>query len=183
MTTVSQPLLTADDLWRMPNDQRRELVRGELRTMAPSGFDHGVIIISLARRLANHVADHDLGFVTGAETGFRLSRDPDTVRGADVAFVRKDRVPKDQRPTSYFEGAPDLAVEVLSPSDTVEETEEKVDDYLQAGAQAVWVVNPRRRTVTVHAADGQPVIYRESETVDAGAIVAGFKVSVREILA
>jgi hypothetical protein len=84
----------------MPGDRRRELVRGEVREMAPSGFDHGAIINNFQRLLANHVFDQKLGVVVGGETGFRLSRNPDTVRGVDVGFVRADRVSKAGRPSS-----------------------------------------------------------------------------------
>ncbi len=165
----------------MPGDRRRELVRGEVREMAPSGFDHGAIINNFQRLLANHVIDEKLGVVVGAETGFRLSRNPDTVRGVDVGFVRADRIPKSGRPTSYWEGAPDLAVEVLSPTDTVEEIEEKVDDYLTAGCPMVLVMNPRRRTLTVHRPGRDPVVLREADTFDADDVVPGFRCPVAAV--
>lgn len=151
--------------------------------MAPAGFDHGAIIGRLQYLLARHVFEHELGIVAGAETGFRLSRRPDTVRGADVAFVRTERIPASGRPTGYFEGAPDLAVEVLSPTDTVEEIEEKVDDYLNGGCPLVWVVNPRRKTVTAYRADGDPKVYRENDTLDGGAVLPGFACRVGEVFA
>ena len=151
--------------------------------MAPAGFDHGAIIGRFEYLLARHVYQHDLGIITGAETGFRLSRQPDTVRGADIAFVRKDRIPVAGRPVGYFEGAPDLAVEVLSPTDTAEEVEEKVDDYLNAGCPLVWVVNPRRRTVTAHRPTVNPVVHREGERLEAGEVLAGFGCAVGEVFA
>jgi Uma2 family endonuclease len=180
MSTATRPI-TAEELWRMPGDRRRELVRGEVREMAPSGFDHGAIINNFQRLLANHVIDEKLGVVVGAETGFRLSRNPDTVRGVDVGFVRADRIPKSGRPTSYWEGAPDLAVEVLSPTDTVEEIEEKVDDYLTAGCPMVLVMNPRRRTLTVHRPGRDPVVLREADTFDADDVVPGFRCPVAAV--
>ena len=182
MSTATRPI-TADDLWRMPGDRRRELVKGEVREMAPSGFDHGAIINNFQRLLANHVADQKLGVVVGAETGFRLSRNPDTVRGVDVGFVDASRIPKTGRPTSYWDGAPDLAVEVLSPTDTVEEIEEKVDDYLAAGCPMVLVINPRRRTLTVHRPGQHPVVLRASDTFDAGEVVPGFLCAVAAVFA
>jgi Uma2 family endonuclease len=156
-------LITAEDLWNMPGDQRRELVRGELRVMAPSGFEHGAVIIKLSRLLANHVEDHKLGVVLGAETGYVLARHPDVVRGADVSFVRTDRLPPPDRTAKFFDGPPDLAVEVVSPGDSLNEVEEKTDDYLNAGARLVWVVNPRHRTITVHRAGRDPQVLRESD--------------------
>jgi len=175
--------MTADDLLRMPSDQRCELIEGELIPMAPAGFDHGAIITNLSLLLAMHVKKHQLGIVTGAETGFHLRRNPDTVRGADIAFVKASRVPQGARPTGYFPGAPDLAVEVVSPSDTVKEVEDKVDDYLQAGAALVWIVNPRRRTVTIHRRDLPPTMLREIDTLGGDDVVPGFSCSVAEIFA
>jgi Uma2 family endonuclease len=182
MSTATRSI-TAEELSRMPDDRRRELVRGKLREMAPSGFDHGATIHNFQLLLGNHVAAHDLGVVVGAETGFRLSRNPDTVRGVDVGFVRADRIPTTGRPTSYWEGAPDLAVEVLSPNDTVEAIEEKVDDYLAAGCPMVLVINPRRRTLTVHRPGHNPVFLRESDSFAADDVVPGFTCPVAAIFA
>jgi hypothetical protein len=92
----------------MPGDRRRELVKGEVREMAPSGFDHGATIHNFQLLLGTHVRANNLGVVVGAETGFRLSRNPDTVRGVDVGFVRADRVARAGRLSSYWDGAPDL---------------------------------------------------------------------------
>src|SRR3954471_20517764 len=144
MSTEAQPI-TAEELSKLPNDQRRELVRGEVRMMAPSGFDHGAIVNNFQFLLTSHVKVNNLGVVVGAETGFRLARNPDTVRGVDVGFVRADRIPSWGRTLTYFEGATVLAVEVLSPNDTVEEIEQKVDDYINAGCPMVLVLNPKRR--------------------------------------
>lgn len=173
-------LITADELFRMPGDQRRELVKGELRTMAPAGFDHGAIIDNIQFHLSRHVREHKLGLVLAAETGFKLADKPDTVRGADVSFIAASRIPATGRPKSFWPGAPDLAVEVLSPTDTMEEIEEKVDDYLAAGTRLIWVVNPRRRTVTVHRPGANPVVLHDSEDVDGLDVVPGFRCPVAE---
>jgi Uma2 family endonuclease len=174
---------TAEELWNMPGDQRRELVRGELRIMAPAGSEHGAVINNLAFLLTLHVREHDLGVVFGAETGFVLARDPDVVRGVDVAFVRKARIPKTGLPKKFWEGAPDLAVEVLSPSDPAEEIEEKVDDYLNARTPLVWVINPRRRTITVHRPGRDPQVLRENDTLDGEDVVPGFACKVTDAFA
>jgi Uma2 family endonuclease len=172
-------LITAEDLWNMGGDQRRELVRGELRMMAPAGSEHGAIIMNLAYLLASHVRQRGLGVVFGAETGFVLARSPDVVRGADVAFVRASRIPASGMPKKFWEGAPDLAVEVISPGDSLEEVEEKVDDYLNAGAPLVWVVNPRRRTITIHRPGRDPQVLRESDTLTGEDVIPGFQCEVR----
>ena len=103
MTATTKPI-TAEDLWRMPrNGRRRELVRGELRMMAPAGGDHGGIANNIAYLLTSHAKAHRLGQVFAAETGYRLRRSPDTVRGADVSFIRAERIPAEGRPKGYWE--------------------------------------------------------------------------------
>ena len=145
--------ITADEVFHLPDDDYRyELVQGEVRKMSPAGFDHGVIVANLTGPLRQHVKSHGLGVVCGAETGFKLASDPDTVRAPDVAFVRRERIPASGLPTGFWPGAPDLAVEVLSPGDTLSEVDEKVAAWLSAGTAAVWVVNLSRRTVSIHRA-------------------------------
>ena len=181
--TTGIRLITAEELWAMPNNARRELVRGEVRTMAPAGFEHGAVIINVAAPLANYVKAQRLGVVLGAETGFVLKRNPDIVRGADVAFVAASRIPAAGLPTKFWEGAPDLAVEVVSPGDTVEEVEEKVDDYLTAGTHLVWVVNPKRKTITVHKPAANPLVLRVQDTLEGADVVPGFRCNVADIFA
>jgi Uma2 family endonuclease len=163
-------------------DERCELVNGELITMAPAGFEHGTVIMRLARLLANYVNQHKLGLTVGAETGFILRRKPDTVRGADIAFVSNARLP-DPLPKAYFPGAPDLAVEVVSPDDRYKDVERKAKDYVDGGAQLVWVVDPRKRTITVHRPDSKPLILHEGEELDGAQVVPGFRCAVAEVFA
>jgi len=148
--------------------------------MAPAGGDHGGIANNIAYVLTSHVKAHRLGQVFAAETGYRLTRSPDTVRGADVSFIRAERIPPEGRPKGYWEIPPDLAVEVLSPTDTVEEIDDKVDDYLTAGTRAVWVVSPKRRTVVIYHPGNVPVILSERDTIDGGDVVVGFRCAVSE---
>lgn len=183
MTLAPHSILTAEQLLLVPGDQRCELVKGELISMAPAGFDHGAIISNLQFLLVQHVKKHRLGVVLGAETGFLLARNPDTVRAADIAFVTAVRVPAGPRPEGYFPGAPDLAVEVVSPRDTLADVEDKVDDYLKAGSSLVWVINPRRRTVTVHRPNQPPTLLRDMDTLADDTIIAGFACAVSEIFA
>ena len=181
MSSVSQ-LMTADELERLPDDgMRHELVRGELRTMPPAGFDHGVRIVKLTVPLARHVEHQGLGLVAGAETGFVLARNPDTVRAPDIAFVRQERIPAGGNPRGFWDGAPDLAVEVVSPSDTFSEVEEKVDDWLAAGTRMVWVVNPRRRTVTVYRSRTAIAILTPNDVLDGQDVVPGFACHVADM--
>jgi Uma2 family endonuclease len=180
--SLSTQLLTAKGLWNLPKDgMRHELVRGELRTLPPAGGEHGFIGINVAGPLHTHVKAKKLGVVLGADTGFILARKPDTVRAADVAFVRKKRIPPMGIPKKYWSGAPDLAVEIISPTDTLIEVEEKVHEWLEAGTAMVWVVNPRRRTVTVYRTLSQAVILKDADELEGQDVVPGFDLRVREI--
>jgi Uma2 family endonuclease len=181
MSTTTQ-LITADDLLRMPDDGLRyELVKGKLIAMPPAGNIHGKRAMRLGWRLAQHVEAHHLGVVFAAETGFKLASDPDTVRGVDIAFVSQKRVDEVGDVEGYWPGAPDLAVEVVSPGDTYTEVEEKVAEYLDAGVKAVWVVNPRRRSITIYRSLSDITILTEQDTLDAGDVVPGFRCRVGEV--
>lgn len=179
-TTIK--LTTAAELWEMPDDGfRYELVRGELRMMAPAGGEHGVVIINLAAPLGVHVKANNLGLVFGAETGFKLSDAPDSVRAPDVAFISRERIPASGIPRGYWPGAPDLAVEVVSPNDKLYEIDEKIEDYLAAGVRLIWIVYPKKRSVTVHTPGSEPRVLTIDDTLDGADVVVGFQLSVREI--
>lgn len=166
----------------MPDDGvRHELVRGQLITMPPAGNIHGDRTMRLGWRLAQHVESNDLGIVYAAETGFKLATDPDTVRGVDIAFVSKIRLAEAGDVEGYWPGAPDLAIAVISPSDTYTEVEEKVAEYLQAGAKAVWVVNPRRRTITVYRSLGEITILTGQDMLEGGDVIPGFRCPVSDV--
>jgi len=181
MSTLTR-VVTADELLQMPRGKvRHELVRGELLTKSPAGSEHGAVIGALFLVVAEFVKRQQLGLVFGAETGFLIQRDPDTVRAPDIAFVRKARIPGSGIPVGFWPGAPDLAIEVVSPGDTVREVDEKVADWLVAGSLAVWVVNPRWKTVTVYAAGGTIETLTPAESLDGGTILPGLRCAVAEI--
>lgn len=181
MTTTLQ-LVTANELFAMPDDSfRYELVKGELRKTTPAGHHHGSIAIKITIPLGQYVENNHLGTVYAAETGFILSQNPDTVRAPDVAFVKADRVKEIQNKTGYFPGAPDLAVEVLSPNDSYTEVEEKVMCWLDAGCQMVVVVNPQNRSVTVYRSRNEVTVLTESETLDGGDVVPGWQLPICQI--
>jgi Uma2 family endonuclease len=176
--------VTAEQLLMMPDDGRRhELIRGEVTTMAPTGDEHGAIVWDLTGMVAQFIRQHQLGQGYGAETGFVLERDPDTVRAPDAAFVRKGRVPPKGARKGFFPGAPDLAVEVISPGDTYEEVDEKVHQWLAHGTQEVWVVNPRRRTVTVQSSAGAVRDFAGDDVLESPDLLPGFRCPLRELFA
>lgn len=189
MSTATR-ITTAEELFRMPNDGAGyELVRGELKrkgdphNMSPTGFKHGTIVARLTVALGQHIEAHDLGEVTGAETGFKLASDPDTVRAPDVGFVRRERIPAGEFTEKFWPGAPDLAVEVMSPNNTLSEVDEKVEDYTAAGVRLIWVVNPKKRTVTVYHLNSEPIALSEGDTLDGLDVVTGFQYNVARLFA
>jgi Uma2 family endonuclease len=171
--------MTAEELIRLPSGQYRyELVKGELLTMFPSGAERGAVIMNLAVPLGVHVKSNKLGIIFGAETGFTLERDPDTVLAPDIAFIRKERVGTLAK--GYWDGAPDLVVEVISPKESKKKIETKTAQWLQFGALAVWLVNPQTRTVEVRSAAGEKkVLHKEDVLTDQ--LVPGFSLPVAEI--
>jgi len=173
---------TATQLLKMSSDGNRyELVSGELRTMSPSGWKHGEIVGRVHTRLGHFVESHDLGKVFGAETGFLIARDPDTVRAPDVAFIAKENLPAVDPEEAYWPGAPDLAVEVLSPSDRTGEVDEKIQAWLAAGCRAVWVVDPKLRTVTIYQSPTDVCVRTTKDQIEGGSVVANFACAVAEI--
>lgn len=179
---ATKTLLSADDLLALPDDgMRHELVCGELRTMTPSGYRHGRVTARLARLVDTHAAAQQLGDTLGAETGFRLASDPDTVRAPDVAFVSRERIAQVAPSRGFGIGAPDLVAEVVSPGDAYEEVEEKVLDWLRAGTRLVWVVNPRARTVRVHEPHGRITLLGETDALTGGEVLPGFRCQVAEL--
>lgn len=179
----SPKLLTAEDLYDIPDDGRHqyELVRGVLVVSEPPVTVHGVLAVQIAALLLAFVRPRKLGRVT-IESGYVTERGPDTVRGPDVAFVRMGRVPTRADLDRYVEGAPDLAVEIRSPGDRAGEIAEKVAEYFRSGAGLVWGVDPRRRVVLVHTPDGHTRLLRDGDTIDGGDVLPGFTAPVSELL-
>ncbi len=179
---AQHPLLTADDLAKQPNDDSRyELVKGVLRKMPPAGFEHGICAAEIGSKLNVYVKTHKLGYVCGAEAGFKIAQNPDTVRAPDAAFVCQASIERQGIIRGYWEGAPDLAVEVISPGDTYAEVTEKVEEWLTAGCRMVWVINPRRETVEVYRPNVDFTILRRTDTLDGGDVVEGFRCPVQDI--
>lgn len=173
--------VTAEEFFKLANDHsRHELVRGEVVTMPPAGFAHGEDASGIDWFLESHVREHGGGQVV-VEVGFTLFRDPDTVRAPDVAFVSESRLPSPGQRRKFYEGAPDLAVEVVSPDDTASEVLEKVREYLAAGTRLVWVVDRRTGSVAVYRANGTTQFLGESDTLSGEDVLPGFTVRVGDL--
>ena len=179
---TTEKLLTAEAFEHLPDDGKRyELIDGELREMPPTVNWHGEVEINLGTLLNIHVRPQGLGRVSCGEVLYIVRRNPDRVRAADIAFLRQDRVPSLEARQHIMEVIPDLVVEILSKSDTIEEINAKIDDWLLAGVQMLWVVDPFRRTVTIYRPGLDPVLLGERATLEGDPVVPGFRCSVAEI--
>lgn len=173
---VATQLLTAAELLDLPDDGwRYELVQGELRRMPPPGYRHGRTASRIGASLSTHVEARGLGVVLAAETGFLLATDPDEVRAPDSAFVSNERLAAASFPRErYFPGAPDLAVEVLSPADSYTAVQEKVLLWLRSGTRVVVVADPERRIFVVHRPRTEPEILTATDSFAAADVVPGW---------
>jgi Uma2 family endonuclease len=179
---VERKVVTAEELLRLSGDgMRHELLGGELRTMAPAGGPHGRAGGWATGHLIRFIDDNGLGDVFMAETGFVLRRDPDHVRAPDFAFIRADRMPAEGLPRGFVPIPPDLVLEVVSPDDTASEIREKVQDWLDFGCRAVWVLYGGPR-VDAYGADGTVRAYGPDDELDGGAVLPGFRIRLRDLI-
>lgn len=179
----TEPLgMTAEQLFELPDDgMRHELVEGELRTMAPAGEHHGWVALALGSKIFEYVEQRRLGRAYAAETGFVIHRGPDTVRAPDVAFVAAPRV-SEIPARGFAELAPDLVVEVVSPSDRASDVSSKAAMWLDAGVRLVWVVDPQARLAAVHHPGGLVTVLREDGHLDGEDVLPGFRLPLASLL-
>jgi Uma2 family endonuclease len=180
MSIIANKLVTADELLKMGDIGRCELIYGELVMMSPAGFSHGEIAMRIGMFLAQFVDEHDLGVALAAETGFLIEKDPDLVRAPDASFVRKDRVPATPW-RKFFPGVPDLAVEVISPDDTKREIAEKVNMWLAHGTVSCWVADPIAMTVVIHRTGQNPLQLGVQDKIADEPALRGFVLPVSKI--
>jgi Uma2 family endonuclease len=182
MSAVAQKLITADEYFQMPDPpdgSRDELVKGVIVTMAQPGFRHGEVQTNIAFALKSFLRSHRLGRVT-VESGVRTDRDPDSIRGPDVAFWSADRLPLDEKPAGYPQVAADLCVEVRSPSDRMAELRRKAGEYLRTGVRMVWIVEPDDQTVTVYRQPGEGRVFSDDVMLSGEDVLPGFQCRVAD---
>ena len=182
MTTVEDLRFTIDEVVdRMPERCRWDIRKGELRIMSPSNARHGQITVVISAMLHEYVNKHDLGIVLSADAGFILERFPDTLLAPDVAFIGKDRAHLVEE--AFFDGPPDLAVEVISPSESKPKVIEKAHDWLDGGTKLVCLCWPRTQTVTVFAPGHDERTLNADATLDGGDVLPGFSCPVGKLFA
>jgi Uma2 family endonuclease len=175
-------LMTAEDLMANPVPGKcTELVAGHMLVHEPPGYRHGDVAARLLLAIGMHVTANALGRVLAAETGFTLFRAPDTVRAPDVAFIRAERVPTTPL-LGYPEFAPDLAVEVLSPSDRAGKVLATAGDWIDAGTRMVWVVDPERRLARVYRADGSVALAQSEDSLHGEDVLPGLRIPIRSVV-
>jgi Uma2 family endonuclease len=174
-------LLTIGEYRSLPDEPgwRTELVRGMLVRSPGPGPRHGEVATNIVHLLVSWKRSRGAGKVLSGGTGFVLERGPDTVRSPDVSWIPNSRVPGDRLSDAYLEGAPDLAVEIVSPSNRPGEMKERLASFFAAGCREAWVVDPRRRSVTVHRADGSVVVLSDGDELSSE-LLPGFRCAVAE---
>lgn len=175
-------IMTADELFEMDKDEYKyELIQGRLVRMPPAGFEHSSIGAMVIGHLVNHVAGNQLGRVFSADFGVVFSRDPDTVRVPDAAFIRQERLAGQTDRKRFSEVIPDLAVEVISPSDSLSQVMEKALFYIESGVRLVWVIDPDGRKVIVYTPNSLPRVLNEQDELNGGDVLPDFRLAVSEI--
>lgn len=145
----------------------------------PTGTLHGVVTSRLTAYLTIYVVENNLGETCAAETGFRLN--PKTVRGADIAFIRKDKLEVFGIPVTFFPVAPDLAVEVISPANTYDEIQDKIEKYFGGGTKLIWIVDAKRRKVFVHRPNDTVSLLNENDVLEGEDVILNFRLPLVKI--
>ena len=184
MSTITAPsetkLITGEELLAMGDIGPCELIDGRIVPMSPVGGKHGFVEFKLGRRLGNFVDEHKLGWVVGGETGIYIRRNPDRIRGADIAFISKRRLP-DLPAEGFIEAVPELIVEVISPNDTWEDMRRKLEDYFSIGVERVWVVEPENRAVLIYRSITEAQRLGEADALRGEGALDGFALPVKDL--
>ena len=180
--STSTALITAEEFMQLPDEDgfRHELINGEVIRMPSPQFPHSRAASRLLIHLAQFVMEHELGEVFG-EIGFKLTLNPDTVLAPDIAFIAKERLDAAGDTEGYWLGPPDLAVEVLSPSDRPSKVHKRIDSLFGYGVKQLWVVNPRKRSATIYRSPSDSITFSGSDDLEADDILPGFRLSLDRI--
>jgi Uma2 family endonuclease len=182
MATVISAPVTLEEFARLPKDgASHEINAGELLTLPPPKSLHALVALTILEFLQQHMKKQGTGRVI-PEAGYILSRNPLTIRQPDVSVISLERI-RATDPDSYFEGAPELAVEVVSSSDSAEDLDVKTKQYLQSGAQQVWILYPRTQTVHIFSRGVATFIRDQDQTLEGGNLLPGFTVPVASLFA
>jgi Uma2 family endonuclease len=173
--------LTAEEFFWLADPGAKELVDGEIVPMTPAFFGHGRVAGRFVIALGEYAQRTGAGEVVTAEVGFITRRNPDRVRAPDVAFVAAARLAGRDLDHGFFEGAPDLAIEVPSPGDRAAEVQTKIGEYLAAAARLVWIADPDTATVTVYRIAGPPTVLNRGDVLDGDEVLPGFTLSLARL--
>jgi Uma2 family endonuclease len=173
-------VMTGEELFALGDIGRAELVKGELIRMTPTGHPHGHYEVNFVLSLGAFVRQHELGRVLSGEVGIYTQRNPDTVRGADVAFISNERLAQVQS-QGYLDVAPELVVEIMSPDDRWSKVTEKLEEYFAAGVRTIWVADPRRQRVYVYHSLTEAERLTVEDKLSGGDVLPGFEVAVAEL--
>lgn len=173
-------LITGDELLDMGDIGPCELIDGRIVPMPPAGEEHGMVEFTLGRKLGNFVEDNQAGRIVGGETGIYIRRNPDRIRGADIAFIARDRV-SDKPSAGFLEIAPDLVVEVTSPNDRWQAIRKKLEDYFSIGVQWVWLVEPENRAILVYRSMSDVIVLNEDDMLRGEGALEGFEIPVKSV--
>ena len=178
----SPALITAEEYMQLPDEDgfRHELINGEVIRMPVPGLPHARLQARLIWLLSQFVSGHELGEVFG-ELGFKLTLNPDTVLGPDVAFITKHRIDAAGNAEGFWSGPPDLAVEILSPSDRPGMVNARISSWFDYGVKQLWIVSPRKRTVTIYRSPSDSITFSDSDELQADDILPGFRLSLERI--
>lgn len=178
--SAQEPLLTGEELFNMGDVGRAELVRGELIQFMPTGHPHGCVESNLAMLLGAFVKTHNLGRVLTGETGLYTQRDPDTVRGMDVAYISHERLAQ-VKSTSFLDVAPELVIEIMSPSDSWTEINDKIEEYFEVGVKLIWIVNPKRKRVHAYHSFTELDLFNTEDMLTGGVVLPDLEIRVADI--
>ena len=178
---IDSKVLTDEEFMALPDDgDRYEVIDGELVNVGNSGMEHGNIGIFLGGLIEIFVRQHKLGVACDSSTAFKMKGG--NKRSPDISFVSKERLVGLKRlPKGFFDGAPDLVVEIISPDNTFEEIHNKIEEYFESGTRLLWVIHPDERYVLVYHSPQPDRLLRGDDVLDGEDVILNFQVAVSEL--